>query len=236
MALGRERWRLHRGLAQDSLYHQKDVIALLRSGQVTSTTLACPEGGQEWKALLEWPAFAQTDPLQQPMSTKSVVSSADLHVDDGLITNSQLPAMGNWICIYCLIIHPILWLMDTTTTFVGGFENDTELFLCLSGSVLDTIVTAILVVGGLRLRELRRSGPRIVKLALGMSLVILAVFLLIGLPLIAVSIDLQEEIQPMTTGDYLICLMLPIYLVEIVFQIIALTWLIQNGRRMKLVR
>lgn len=151
------------------------------------------------------------------------------------ITNSQLPAIGNWICLYCIVVRPILWMMNTTSHFVGRFDDDTELFFCLFSVALETIVTVILVIGGLRLRVLRRSGLRTVKFGLVTFFMIFAFGLFLLLLIVSTEVASTEDVSPLTSTEYLACFLFLIYFAETVIQVMALIWLIQNGHRLNFV-
>lgn len=39
-------------------YEQQQIHTWIRSGQINRATLICPEGGQEWRVINQWPPFA----------------------------------------------------------------------------------------------------------------------------------------------------------------------------------
>ena len=197
------------------------------------TTLACPEGGEQWKPLLDWPMFAHAVPHQPSISKPSASQSVTSEVASP--ARSHLPAMANWICVYCIAIRPTLWFISNASSLVLGFDDDYELLTFLLEASIDTVLTIFLLIGGLQLRESRQAGIKTVKLTITIWLVFFGLFLLVGVPLIVIGTS-SEYVEPMSPGDYFACFLIPFFLAEIVFQVTALVWLIQNGRRLKLAR
>ena len=158
-------------------YNQAYAVAMLKSAKIDGTTLACPEGGQQWKPLSDWPAFA--DAVGQTASPPTTAGAAESQVssatpatpaavyaepakgddDSRLLTNPQLPSMANWICIYSIAISPLLWILANGTCCVSGptFHEASSLFGI--EVILTVVFLPIDLAAGDRRFETAESAP-----------------------------------------------------------------------------
>ena len=63
---GGQQWWLSNQGAPAGPHSEAFLLVGLKTGAVSPETLACPVGGQEWKRLCEWPAFATTCAMVPP--------------------------------------------------------------------------------------------------------------------------------------------------------------------------
>jgi len=243
-------------------YNQAYAVAMLKSAKIDGTTLACPEGGQQWKPLSDWPAFA--DAVGQTASPPTTAGAAESQVssatpatpaavyaepakgddDSRLLTNPQLPSMANWICIYSIAISPLLWILANGTCCVSGptFHEASSLFgieviLTVVFLPIDLAATILLVIGGLKLRNLRRSSVLFLKIGLWIHVASGALSILISLLLTAVAVASPDDpfAESTPAGEVLSVLLLPVFLGAVVFEIVALVWLYRRGNALPLV-
>lgn len=225
------------------------LIACLRSGQIAVDSLACPEGSQEWRPIAAWPQLTadlsglvgptRTVPPAPPSGVLSRGASGS-----GVLTSSRLPPMANWICVYCIAVSPALWIIQNMSCCVTGatfHENSDflwlEILLQAVSSLASLAVTIVLAVGGLRLRDLKRSGLQLVTTAIWASLAISAVTL-IALVLLAVIAGMSETDQfaEQNTATEIIAFGLFVAAVcEFVFMVVSLVWLHRNKNKLALI-
>lgn len=212
------------------------VVACLKTGQLDANVLACPESGQRWAAISSWPAFAMVPTTaSSPLPVADQIGYSKSDNDVGMLTNPQLPLMANVICIYCIVITPILWTVNVSLTLVLGVQNQTAAFFTILASVLDTIITMMLFVGGLRFRDLRASGSRLIKLGCWVSIVSIAVLLLAGILLAMIeTVPAPEEQIPWSPLEFFSCLLIPIYIGGRIFEVTSLIWLTWNTPKLNL--
>ena len=58
-----QQWWLSIHGKPDGPHSKAYILAELKTGAISPQTYACQVGGQEWKYLSEWPAFASACPL-----------------------------------------------------------------------------------------------------------------------------------------------------------------------------
>lgn len=240
--LVRQWWISTEGTAQGP-YTEGYVIAALATRTIPASALACPVGGQAWKRVCEWPEFAgaaldlpQTDSVTPPPVAAGTGMSAPV------LTNPLLPPMANWICVYAIAVGPLLsafYCLSCCVTFNPMFREDSP-FLVLEFvlSIVDTLftlgTTALVMVGGLRLKRLRRSGIAFIKTGVWMTVGWGVLFIMAYLTLaIAGGVSGEEHFsdQTTTTTQDLISFMGGILgLAELTFCIVALIWLHRHGK------
>ncbi|MCE9606408.1 MAG: DUF4339 domain-containing protein [Planctomycetia bacterium] len=216
------------------------IVAGLQSGQLSSTTQACPEGGAEWRPLSAWPewqahatsgASLPSPPPRGPeLSAHTLRQAADAHAS--LVTNAALPPMANAICIFTIVLLPLYWVFWVLSTIVAPGDTDETIgFSMLSlviGGPIALAITVLLAIGGLRLRALRASGVRLIRLGLIIDFVFIAVSTLLGLVAIFAVIAASGQAQE-STGDgagmflNVICGMAGF--AALVFEVVAFVWL-----------
>ncbi len=160
-------WWLHQDGNVTGPYTENYITAGLKSNVIPQDAQACLVGSEEWKPFGNWPVFAS---LINVDSVPALPNLMEPNVDSSF-TNPQLPKMANWICMYCILIHPILFGICLMKDLVGDnslFTHTSKLSSIMSFiSILDLLfsisMTVVLMVGGLRLRNLRQSGIIIIK-------------------------------------------------------------------------
>jgi hypothetical protein len=237
------RWWLSTDGVSQGPYNHAYIVACLKTGQFGGTTLVCPEGGQQWKPIVEWPAFAvvlahsSTPPSATAQPFVAQLSDEPTRDgDDGLVTNRRLPTMANWICVYCIVVSPSLCVIDIASTLATGFQSSAEVFFGVLFTAISTLVTVMLFVGGLHLRNLRSSGPRFIKAGLWTSLATFVLAIPIMLIAFAVSAAAPEEPAPLTPFDAIMCLLYPAYVAAMVFHVVSLVWLTKNIKQLPVLK
>ncbi|MBL9085153.1 MAG: DUF4339 domain-containing protein [Planctomycetales bacterium] len=163
------------------------IAAALQSGRLTPLSPICPEGGHEWRPLGTWPAFssaatqtadrsqapAPPPPLAQTFAASQAFAAQGGSGFDRLLMNPVLPPMANLICIYCILVVPLYWML----AFVTDFLDDNP-FLDGSGyywaygvnlaahRLITLALTVLLVVSGIQFRDLQAAGERLLRLVL----------------------------------------------------------------------
>ena len=237
------RWWLAINGRADGPHVTAHVFAMAQARQIELETQACPEGGQEWRPLLAWPEFAamQTVPSMMPPpppGTFPPVASGS----DQVLTNPRLPPMANWICIYAIVVAPIMWCIEHLSCGMTGFSLAShseafglEVMLSCVNALKSFVVTVLLVIGGLRLRSLRASGPRFIRIALwvglGLGLLIMGLVVMV---VFGVPEDQWAESTP--AADIINFVILIAGLAEFAFMVLALVWLTRHERKLPLMR
>jgi hypothetical protein len=160
-----------------------------------------------------------------------------LFAADSPVTNPLLPPVANAICIYAIVLSPIIWILYLGHEMAGDFNfADGSRFFGFEVAefffhkMLSLAVVAILFVGGLRLRELRRSGVFLVRLGICSSIAIdfmLRPVLLIFLLTIAEESDLADDTTSFSFLDFVLGV---VVLCELAFMVFAMIWLYRKSR------
>jgi len=157
-----------------------------------------------------------------------------------LITNAALPPMANLVCIYSIAVVPIYWLFGFALSFTtdNPFLDGTGYYVAYGLNLLlheavTLAVAVLLAVGGMRLRDLRSSGERLVRLTLCLSLVWTATqwIVVIGLMILG---GLSNAFEETTDTSALDALALFISSAALACDIIGLIWLARNRSRLPL--
>ena len=258
-APGREQqWWLSRADEAEGPFVASAIVAGLRNGSIPVNALACPVDGQQWKPVSEWAEFAEAIPILQaePVSEwvdvtrdsdgrSAVAPRRPLSAGqfgDSFLTNSRLPTMANCICVYAILVSPILWLFGECSGFAAGstYRPGSGSASADAGltalSLLGSLATAIvLFVGGLRLRGLRRSGVPLLKAGLWASLGLTA-FLILAHIMVAAAAAAEDFTETdINAGTAMLLLVLFALVVAVtVVEIVALVWLSRNAPRLPL--
>lgn len=225
------------------------VTAGLQTGQFSMTTPVCPEGGSEWRPLATWPALAsvaQTSAALPPPPLPSKFTAATNagsfgSASDRLLTNPSLPPMANLVCIYTVLILPLYWMFGFIATL-----NDDNPFLDGSSyywafvleecaaQLIALSLTILLAIGGVRLRDLRSSGERLLRLGLGLSLMWVSLRIAIWITFFVaggLAGAIEESSEPTSAWDLLLVF---ISLAAMTWDVVSLVWLIRNRFRLPL--
>lgn len=231
------RWWISTQGKAEGPYSETYILTALKTNSLPSTAHACPVGGSEWKLISFWPVFAGTAQVGPDVAPPSPYSAPN---NDSPLTNPLLPTMANWICIYSIVVAPALWVLDNLTCVMSGttFHEESELFgiealLLLFDAFFSLIIAVLMVIGGLRLRALRASGPTILKATImaRLAMTLLLITLFVGLLVTASDTDMAEST---TAGDLIIFLSTLVDLAALAFEIVAIVWLHRNSRTLHL--
>lgn len=239
------RWWLSTTGKAHGPYTESYVIAGLKTNTLPVNAHACPVGGQEWKPVGQWPPFATAVVLAlqvTPTPSAPAMAAASAPV----LTNPQLPPMANRICAYSIVLSPFLCALygfSGLMTLSPTFRDDSDFFglevLMLILSILANLgLTILLVVVGIRLKALRRSGATIIKAAIWLGLpfsllYLVAVFVVAAIAGMSEGEHFAEQ-TPTTAATLIDFVMTIISLVEYTFQIIALVWLHRHTKNLPL--
>jgi hypothetical protein len=232
------------------------VAMMLGAGRCKPTTLVCQVGNTEWQAVKDVPELVAVAEAQSPGSLPPPVpaskgTSERIRGFFGRFTNPELPWFANWICIFCILIAPGLFVAGTLATVGIGstasyLRHESPLIgWAVTYDVLtfiaDTGVTLVLVLGGIMLCRLYRSGLSLVRTGIVLNLswgVVSLICYVLWQAIVAVGDQALPVSDEFSVGEMLL---MPFFLVllvggiaSIVFQVVALVWLFQNEIRLPL--
>jgi hypothetical protein len=218
------------------------VVAMLKSGQLDSSTLACPNGSEQWQPLSQWKEFAGAMPYEP---SRPDTSFSDVAVDSGPVNPyasssvpsypeagaGQLPDTAKMICAYAIFVRPFVWFIGNASCVVIPPYTEFDVLMSFVGFVVDSACTVLLVVGGIKLQAYRSSGLSLLRVGIVSWIAFLVLALLLGF-----SMPIPESPDMGPAANIIELLLIGIYLVELGFQVFALVWLSNNGRRLPLRR
>lgn len=222
-------WWLHHDGQSSGPYSEEAIQAGLRSGKISQQASVCFVGDENWQVIQDCLTFTLSNSRQvtAPLPTQTVAYT------DSLFTNPQLPKMANWICLYCILVGPIIWGIDLMSCCAGGFSTPDEnakifpfwLFMILGAVLFTLVITITQLIGGLKLKSLRQSGTQLIIITLWLEIVFKFIFYFvfaIGVVFLTGEHDYPEE----TTAQSLISYInLILFVCVLAFQIVALIWL-----------
>lgn len=217
------------------------INAALQSGQIDSTTQVCPEGGAEWIPLTACSEFASTStngsapPI--PRSPTPAIARDAIH--NNLVTNANLPQMANGICILVIVCLPLYWVFGALASFamLGPTELDVAGFLygLLFSGPITLALTIALAIGGLRLRDLRASGVRFLKITLLADIGFTVVNALLSIALMVFFLMRDDaEAESSGVGMFFGVVLAFIGIVAFACEIVAFLWLQKHGSTLPL--
>ncbi len=209
-------WLLRDGAAQGP-YTAAYIQLGLRTGTIQLGSPACPSGGQQWKPLREWPAFSNGS--QAPIPPHSAERS------------SELPEFAKWIRYYCLFASPVLFFVGTLSCLSGGtmFVPESPLFglevLALGVITLVQLIAAVvLIFGAIGLPKRNKLSIRLLQL--GFTVDLLNAFATLAIVLFLFALGSAEEGHFAQMNDSVFDLLAPVQLAALVFEAVALVWLV----------
>ncbi len=237
-------WWLHQDGNATGPYTENYITAGLKSNVIPLDARACLVGSEEWKPIDKWPI------LSGLISANSVPVLPN-HVEpntESPFSNPQLPKMANWICLYCILIRPVLLSIGLLTLVLGdsGHGSHTSkiysilMIIFFLELLFYSCMTVFLMIGGLRLRALRQSGRKIIKRILWgnfafVGLGILIVFMVVLFcPVDFFDGEKLNYHEASTTQSFISYFNYILFSVEFVFQIFALIWLHKKGAKLRL--
>lgn len=150
--------------------------------------------------------------------------------------------MANWICIYAIVVAPVLWVVGNMSCIMTGttFHQDSRFFgvelgLMLVSSVVSLAIVIVWVFGGIQLRAMRRIGPTLIKIGFWAAIGWLVLYMMFLLPLFILS-DEVDMAESTPGGTVVAFLMLCIGVSAFAFEIVAVIWLYRFGDKLPLTR
>ena len=239
------RWWIAGLQGAEGPYEREQLEQWLQTKQLQKSVLVCPEGGGQWLPVYRWPQFAAVVgswPAPPPLPP----SHGQPAQDRGLLTNWLLPPMANAICVYCIAVVPVLISIGLVSLLLTGglsaqMPESAELagvavLLDLFTILVSFGVGGMLIVGGVKLRDLRRSGPTLIKAAVCINVVCLALMIVAALTLFALAPveDAANSPPASPVEDLIIFFEGTVSLVAFCFELVALVWLIRRGNELPL--
>jgi hypothetical protein len=167
-------------------------------------------------------------------SAKPAVNSSPTAFN-ALPTNSALSPMANAICIFTIVLSPVFWIFGTVGALAGLPTTPTEydvasffLGLLIFGPI-SLAITILLTIGGLRLRDLRSSGLRLIKIGIWCDLA-LSALQLVAVVLLLASLNSENDTSasPNMAATLIGMLEASLGLCGLVFEVVALVWLYRH--------
>lgn len=233
----RQWWLAKNGVAEGPL-SQQEIRDALKSSKISSADYAYSSDSKEWKPLSTWSEFvsgSEETALQSPPDPP-----VESYPIEPLITNPRLPPMGNWICIYTLLVSPWLWWFYTVSDLTSGLvfvENSPpaglDALAMFVGMLTSLVITVALFIGGMRLRALRRSGITIIILSIVVAVAV-QVLMLFGVILLFAMSDPSHFATKSVAIELIDYFVVVVGLCEATFMVTALLWLRRNERYLPL--
>ena len=155
--------------------------------------------------------------------------------NDFILCNPRLPRMAQAITVFALLVAPILWLIGLLASQEPHQANPYAVFVQTLMDKLvhlgETFVTAVLIAGGIKLRNLKRSGPPLIigAVCLHLACLCLAILGVIWLELLKRG-HAPEADAPLPMGE---AVYHAIAVASMVFEIWSLAWLRRNATRLR---
>lgn len=234
-------WLLINGAAAgpfSSAYVQLQCL----SGKVSSDTLACPVGTEAWQPLHVWfgrPEAAATPPIFAA-STQPQCSSLF-----GIKPSVVLSA----VTTYALYVSPAFFLIAHTCSFWTPapykFESPyfrVEVLLMIAEAVMSLLVTVLLFLGGVHLRQRRMLGAKFLRIGFMVNTLGAIGYVVIS-TLLGVMAETDVNVDHFAAESEISAAMLVVMLAMAIagiaaaaFQIPVWIWLVVNSESLPLQR
>lgn len=153
--------------------------------------------------------------------------------EDFILCHPRLPRMAQFITVFALVVSPALWFVGLMTMDTSSHPNAYAEFVQVMmriGTFWGELLTTVLIfIGGWKLRALKKSGPRLISVAVWINMVLIT--------LVIASLVLIEKLvptgeggdKPMAAGEAVLG---ALQVGAIIFQIIALVWLRRSRQKL----
>ncbi len=150
-------------------------------------------------------------------------------VEDFILCHPHLPRMAQFITVFALLVVPALWFVGLmtmdTTPHPNAYAEFVQVMTRMGIFWGELLTTVLLFIGGWKLRALKKSGPRLISVALWINMVLIA-FVIGGLVLTENLVPTGEAgDKPLAVGEAVLG---ALQFGALIFQIIALVWLRRN--------
>ncbi|QDU63251.1 hypothetical protein Pan216_41290 [Planctomycetes bacterium Pan216] len=248
---GEKRWWLHYSGQTTEPLSRDSVESILSSRKVPSDALICLVGSDSWLSIRQVTEFARLVPPPLPSHSHGGGTGASGPVDrstlwDHPLVNPRLPTMANWICIYAIVVSPVLyclwWIVGLGTSPLFADDSWFRGMEFISHLTLDLaylIVAVFLFVGGIRLKNIQRSGAFLTRWCIWANIILnIGGTLLFGTLGFFAGLNGEHHFAPVsefaTVGDTVSELLLPVYVMAFVFELFALVWIHRHEQELPL--
>ncbi|MBA4020713.1 MAG: hypothetical protein C0483_26445 [Pirellula sp.] len=151
-----------------------------------------------------------------------------------------MPTLANALCIFTVVLLPLYWVLGAIVSIVTLEETDAGLAEFLYGFLvrgpISLGITIMLVVAGLRLRNLRASGVRLIKIGFIVDFALLAVSVFVAMPVVAFVAANDPNPSAQATGFASLLMLLQVLtgVGALAFEIVAFIWLLNNATTLPL--
>lgn len=159
---------------------------------------------------------------------------------ESLLTNPALPSTANWICIYAIVVAPVLWVIGNMSCVMTDmtFHNESRFFgvelgVMLLNFVVSLAITIVWVFGGIRLRAMRRIGPTLIKIGFWAEVGWFVLYMMLSLPMMAIAEE-ADMAESTPGGTVVAFLLLCLGICAFAFEVVAVIWLYRFGDRLPL--
>ena len=244
------RWWVSVNSETEGPHSQAYIAACLSAGQIPATALLCLEGDQRWQPVSSWQQFASyvgpaalqatlAEPLLPPMPTHNPATGTPLiQVQTPRSkTMARLPDNVQLAAIYAKYVSPVLFVVFAFSCVAlapFSYTNSISLAFLVDAVllVLDLAARLLLFVGAIMLPGSRREGSGTMLLGGWMILGSAVLQILSGFASLPGSQTADVEVPDIFLG--LVCVMLPVLLVELGYVIFML--FVLHGFRERLAR
>lgn len=229
-----QRWWLAKNGKVEGPLSQAQLVEDLKAKRIEISTYLCPVGLSEWRPLKDWSDLAslvdksETDAPPEPPVESYLITP--------LYTNTRLPKLANWICIYAILLSPASWFHSLVATLLGGFtfKESSNMFgvealLSILYLFVSLILTGCLFVGGLKLRTLQKFGGTLIMGSVAAYFIVWVLYSLLTFIMLS-SASETELSQNSVVQELISYFALIIGLGELLFLITTFLWLRRNSR------
>lgn len=131
------RWWLTREGKPEGPFEQSLILGWIQEGRLESSSIACPDGGQQWKPLSSWPQFA--------VSISQTVNASDQSPASARETQTpQMEAEGD---VSQKVAAPAIGLIFTGgLTILSGTLFLPDIFFPVTEYPVDVLISLLLMV------------------------------------------------------------------------------------------
>jgi tRNA A-37 threonylcarbamoyl transferase component Bud32 len=180
----------------------------------------------------------EVEHLQMSPETHPAGAPAFSPAQDFILCPPVLPRMAKAVIVYALVVAPLLWVVSLLTVTMDPRVSDNPLaaFAQVSLNLLiglgDFVAVTLLALGGWKLRGLRPSAPRWLKVTLWLHLAWLGLCMagVVAVEHLVETLTPASPLERISMGDAVFG---AIGLAAMVFEISVIIWLRRHGELLK---